>query len=132
MKVRAIYHHKAVCADPWDTLRDAARKMKDEGISCLPILVQGELAGILTERDVVEAVAESKHPCEAHVVDFMTENPVTLALDDDTSDAATEMLARGCRHLPVTEGGRLVGMLSARDLLPLAAAPATESAAARA
>jgi CBS domain-containing protein len=121
MLVRSFYHPTAVSVRPWDTLRDAARRMQAGKFSCLPVIVQDEVAGIITERDLVEAVAASDRPADAHVVDYMTEGAVTVSPDDDNAVAATRMLALGCRHLPVMEDGKLVGIVSARDLLLLAA-----------
>ncbi len=129
MKVRGLYHRNAVCVEPWDTLKEAARLMKEGGFSCLPVVLHGDVVGILTERDLVDAVAGAKRAWQSHVVDFMNEDPVTVSPDDDSAVAATQMLALGCRHLPVMEDGKLVGVVSARDLLLLAASPgAGESA----
>lgn len=121
MRVRSFYHPTAVSVRPWDTLREAAKRMQEGRFSCLPVLVQDDVIGIITERDLVEAVAASDRPAEGHVVDYMTEGAVTVTLDDDNAVAATRMLAIGCRHLPVMEDGKLVGIVSARDLLLLAA-----------
>lgn len=121
MKVRGLYHRNAVCVEPWHTLKDAARVMKEGGFSCLPVILNGDIVGIITERDLVDAVAGAKRAGQAHVVDFMNEDPVTVGPDDDSAVAATRMLALGCRHLPVMEDGKLVGIVSARDLLLLAA-----------
>lgn len=117
MKVRRFFRPSAECVKPWDSLREAAKRMRSGGFSCLPVLVNGEVVGIVTERDMVEAVANTDRTSEAHVVDYMSEGPVTVSLDDDSSVAATRMLAIGCRHLPVMESEKLVGMVSAQDLL---------------
>jgi CBS domain-containing protein len=121
MKVRRFYRPHAICIEPWDTLGEAATRMCESHVSCLPVVLKGEVAGILTERDLVEAVANGDRPAAAHVADYMSEGPVTVSLDDDSSVAATRMLAIGCRHLPVMDGPNLVGMVSAQDLLLLAA-----------
>jgi len=131
MKVRALYHQKAVCVEPWDTLKKAAALMHAGGFSCLPVLVHDEVVGIITERDLVEAIAGASQALEAQVVDYMNEDPVTVGPDDDSAVAATRMLALGCRHLPVMEGGKLIGIVSARDLLVLAAGPAAGESFAR-
>ncbi|HET7421284.1 MAG TPA: CBS domain-containing protein [Candidatus Dormibacteraeota bacterium] len=121
MKVRRVYHPEAACIEGWASLREAARLMHDGGFGCLPVVSGGDLLGIITERDVVEALAENQHLETATVFDYMTEAPKTIRLDDDCTLAATRMLAAGCRHLPVMDGDRVVGMVSARDLIPLAA-----------
>jgi CBS domain-containing protein len=126
MKVRSLFHPYVVCATPWDTLTDAARLMRKGGFSCLPIFAHDELVGIITERDLVDAVANGGQPAKSRVVDYMNEAPVTVGPDDDSAVAATRMLALGCRHLPVVEDGKLIGIVSARDLLLLAAHPTVE------
>ena len=74
------------------------------------------VVGIVTERDLVEAVARGAAPAGALVTDYMgDEGSVSVGLDDSTA-AELKMLAIGCRHLPVVDRERLVGMVSARDL----------------
>jgi CBS domain-containing protein len=124
MKVRRVFTPNAQCIEGWESVREAARRMHDGGFSCLPVISGEDLLGIITERDVVEAIATSDHLQTATVFDYMTEAPRTIHLDDDCSAAAAKMLAIGCRHLPVVDDGRLVGIVSARDLLPLASAGA--------
>jgi signal-transduction protein with cAMP-binding, CBS, and nucleotidyltransferase domain len=121
MKVRRIYHHGAFSIEPWATLRDAAKLMRLGGFSCLPVVSGGELFGIITERDLVEALSGDERPETSTVFSHMTEKPATVALDDECADAVAMMLSLGCRHLPVVQDGRIVGIVSARDLLPLAA-----------
>ena len=120
MKVRRVFHPNVVTIEAWQSLRDAAKLMFTGGFSCLPVVSGDDLLGLITERDVVEALANDDHPQRAKVFDYMTETPKTVSADDDCAAAAAEMLSAGCRHLPVVEGGRLVGVVSARDLLPLA------------
>jgi CBS domain-containing protein len=126
MKVSKVFHPGAVSVEAWQTLRDAARLMKAGGISCLPVMSGDDLVGIITERDLVEALAGSDRPAAAPVFEYMSEEPRTVALDDECSLAVTEMLATGCRHLPVMDHKKLVGVVSARDLLLLAATSTAE------
>jgi CBS domain-containing protein len=90
--------------------------MRRAALSCLPVVDRERIVGILTERDLVEAVAKGVTPANAHVTDYMTDGGASIALDDDSTTAELKMLAIGCRHLPVVDGQRLVGMVSARDL----------------
>lgn len=120
MKVQRIFHKPAVSIEAWESLHEAASRMRDCGFSCLPVVSGEDLVGIITERDVVEAVATGSDLEQATVFDYMTEDPETVSPADDCMVAATRMLAVGCRHLPVMEQSRLVGVVSARDLLPLA------------
>lgn len=122
MKVRTIYHRKVKCIEGWETIREAARRMHEGGFGCLPVVSGEDLLGIITERDLVEAIAGKDDLEVATVFDHMTEAPRTVRPEDDCSVAATTMLAAGCRHLPVMDGGRMVGIVSVRDLLLLAAA----------
>ncbi len=124
MKVRRVFHPNAVCIEPWESIHDAARRMHSGGYGCLAVTSGEDLLGILTEHDVVEAVAKDDHPETATVFEYMTDAPVTVEADEDCAAAAAEMLALGCRHLPVVDHGRLVGIVSSRDLLPLAATAA--------
>lgn len=124
--MRSVYRPKVRYLEGWESLRDAAQQMREGGCDCLPVMCDGALVGIITERDLVEAMAEADEPQAASVFDYMSEKPKTVELDDDCSVAATEMLAIGCRHLPVMQSGALVGMVSSRDLLPLATAGVVE------
>ena len=117
MKVRRFYRPGAVCAAPEDSLRDAARKMRRGAMSCLPVMDGNRIVGIVSERDLVEAVANGVGPAVARVMDYMNDDAPCVGLDDDSADAQLKMLAIGCRHLPVVDGDRLVGMVSARDLV---------------
>jgi CBS domain-containing protein len=76
------------------------------------------LAGILTERDVLKAVAAGAEPESSTVQDFMTPDVVTVGPEWDLIEAAGEMARRRIRHLVVYDGGQLLGILSVRDVLP--------------
>jgi CBS domain-containing protein len=116
MKVSRFFHQDAVYVEQGDTLRSAANLMQKGGFSCLPVLEDSSVIGIIMERDLVQAVAHGARPADAHVAEYMHDAPVTVTLDDDSLVAATKMLAIGCRHLPVLDDGKLVGMVALRDL----------------
>jgi CBS domain-containing protein len=116
MKIARVFHPSSVYASPVESLRDAAAQMRRHALSCLPVMSQGRLVGILTERDVVEAAAKGVRPSVAHVAEYMNDGGVTVGVDDDIAVAGLKMLAIGCRHLPVMDRGRLVGMVSTRDV----------------
>jgi CBS domain-containing protein len=101
---------------PGDPLGEVAQRMVDRDVGAV-IVMEGEaLAGILTERDVLRAVAAGIQD-ETVVSDWMTRDPETIAPDDTTQHAAVLMIHGGFRHLPLVEGDDVVGMLSIRDLM---------------
>ena len=102
--------------DPDAPLAEAARRMASRGVGAVVVLDGDRLTGILTERDVLKAVAGSFKP-EACVRDWMTRHPETIESGDTTDHAAALMIHGGFRHLPVVDAGRTVGILSIRDLM---------------
>jgi CBS domain-containing protein len=105
--------------EPDARLADAARRMAQRGVGAVLVLEGERLAGILTERDLLKAVAAGFTE-EARVSEWMTRQPETVEPDESTDQAASLMIHGGFRHLPVVEGGRLVGILSIRDLMRVA------------
>jgi CBS domain-containing protein len=81
-----------------------------------------ELVGIITERDVMKAVAQQKDVDTTPVSDVMTRDVLTIAPDTTAHEAARHMASRWIRHLPIVEGGRVVGIVSQRDLVGIFAA----------
>jgi CBS domain-containing protein len=106
-----------VAVAPEDTIGEAAQKMVDRGIGSAVVSDYGRLIGILTERDILRAVAARTHSSEARVREWMTAEPITAEPDASPSDAARVMLDNGFRHLPVVDGERAIGMVSIRDLV---------------
>lgn len=102
-----------------ERLSDAARKMSERGVGAVVILETGKLAGILTERDILKAVAAGSTE-GATVADWMTRHPETVDVGESTDHAAALMIHGGFRHLPVVDGGDVKGILSIRDLMRVA------------
>jgi CBS domain-containing protein len=122
MKVRALYRPEVVSADPDEALADAAGRMQYQEIGSVAVMEHGRLIGILTERDLARALADGIDPFETPVRSYMTEEPLlTVTPETDAGKVAATMLEQGVRHLPVLEGGQVIGMVSARDLLSLEA-----------
>ena len=107
---------EVVTVDPADTVGEAAEKMIDARIGAVLVSDFGSVIGILTERDVLRAVAHRTHSSEARVRQWMTREVVTVPPSMDADEAARTMLDRNFRHLPVLDNGRPVGIVSMRDL----------------
>jgi CBS domain-containing protein len=97
---------------------EVAERMVDRNVGAVLVLDDGRLTGILTERDVLRAVARGLRD-DTRVADCMTAHPETIGPDETTEHAVVLMLHGGFRHLPVVEGDSLVGVISIRDLAPL-------------
>lgn len=103
---------------PEDTLGEVAERMTALNMGAAAVKDFGRLIGIITERDLLKAMAERVHTSEARVRQWMTEDPITATSDTDVEDAAETMLAHGFRHLPVLdEGGGVVGLVSLRRVV---------------
>lgn len=101
-----------------DTVFDAAKIMAEKHIAALVVVdAQGNLIGIVTERDMTQRViAAGLDGKSTPVADIMTKNPDTLSPDDSAGDALELMQTRNYRHLPVTEDGKCIAIVSIRDL----------------
>jgi len=97
-------------------LSDAAKRMAERGVGAVVVLADERLAGILTERDILKAVATGFEP-DSRVSDWMTRYPETIESEDTTDHAAALMIHGGFRHLPVVDAGEIKGILSIRDLM---------------
>ena len=95
---------------------DAAKVLHDNRISSVIVLGDGSPAGIVTERDLVNIVAEGADPNAITVGERMTKDLATVESRADIADAARLMAERGIRHLPVVDRGTLSGIISIRDL----------------
>lgn len=117
--VRDLMSHAIVRCDPRHSLVEAAAEMRSHRISALAVLDDGAIIGIITERDLLRAIADGRDPGATHVSQYMTQSPRTIEAAEPGTKAAAIMIKHRVRHLPVTEQGRLIGFLSARDLLAM-------------
>ena len=103
---------------PEDTLGEVAERMTAVNVGAVVVSDHGRLIGILTERDLLKAMAARVHSSEARVRQWMTADPVTAAADMDVEEAARVMLEHGFRHLPVLgESGQVAGVISLRRVV---------------
>ena len=120
MKVEAVLAAKGrevATINPSATLATVAQRLRLEGIGALVVLDEdGKLAGMISERDVVHAFAEHRaEAAEIKVADVMARNLVTCRPEDSLTRVLGLMTRHRVRHLPVLEGGRLVGLISIGD-----------------
>ncbi|MBM3538465.1 MAG: CBS domain-containing protein [Alphaproteobacteria bacterium] len=99
------------------TVRDAAKLMASRRIGAVMIGEGQTLLGIFTERDLMtKVVAVGRDPDKVRLSEVMTGRPDTIKPEETAGDALQRMQRGGYRHLPVVENGRLVGMVSVRDI----------------
>ncbi len=119
--VEKAMHSPVETAGPDDAVTEAAARMKEHRIGCLPITEYGRLIGLITTTDILTAhVHEAMRPSNSNgpsVADAMTRDPLVAHPDDRLLDAAARMQKSGIRHLPVVDGeGEVLGLLSDRDI----------------
>jgi len=116
--VAEIMATELVRVDAATGLVEAAARMDERGVGAALVLDAGRLTGILTERDVLRAVAKGRVEGTT-VADWMTGHPETIEPAETTGTAAALMIHGGFRHLPVVDLGTVVGIVSIRDLMRL-------------
>jgi CBS domain-containing protein len=102
---------------PEETLGEAAEKMTGRGVGAALVMEAGRLVGILTERDLLAAVAARIQTSEAPVREWMTEKPITVPEATSIERAASIMVTNGFRHLPIVDGEQTIGIISLRDVV---------------
>jgi CBS domain-containing protein len=110
---------------PEDTLGEVAERMTLQNVGAVAVKDSGRLIGILTERDLLKAMAARVHSSEARVRQWLTDDPVTISADTHVEEAARVMLEHGFRHLPVLDDdGHVVGIVSLRRVVSAVQTPA--------
>ena len=100
------------------TVLEAARFMMEHNIGALPVLRNGELVGILSERDIMNrVVAVGRTPGTTAISEVMTANPSAVSADESIEECLSMMQEFGFRHLPIVDGKELKGLVSLRDVL---------------
>ena len=124
MTVREVMADVKVRVRPEDSLRGAASALRDArtGLAIVNVTPTG---AVLTERDVLRAIAASADLDATPVRDYMTPDPIAVDPDSALDAACDLMITHGVRHLLVTEGGTLVGVLNMRDVVGVLSGAAT-------
>jgi CBS domain-containing protein len=118
VKVRDLPPGRLLSVDPKTTLADVAREMRMEDSDSVAVMDDGRLVGIITERDLVRAIADGVNPNQATAAIIMTGDPATVGADEEVSVVAMKMMRLGIRHLPVVNHeGKPLGLVSARNLV---------------
>jgi CBS domain-containing protein len=118
VKVRDLPHGRLLSVAPDSTLAEVAKRMRREDCDSVAVMADKKLLGIITERDLVRAIADGVNPQQVRADVFMSADPATVTADEDVSVVAVKMMALGIRHLPVVDAkGAPVGLISARDLV---------------
>ncbi len=118
MKVRDIMMKNVLTAEPDVNLREAAEVMADNHIGCLVVVEGGKLAGIVTDRDVLLAVADSGKKIDKLTVgDVMTHYVITTNPDSPIEKAIQLMIENNVKKIPVVEDGELVGIITMTDVV---------------
>jgi CBS domain-containing protein len=114
--LRDLMTERVVTTTPETSVTEAAAAMVASRVGSVIVMQGSFLAGILTERDVMRAVASAEDLQRSPVSAWMTPDPQSAPPDTRAEDAAQIMLLHGFRHLPVVEGRRVLGVVSLREL----------------
>lgn len=113
-----VKDRKVYSVDVDKTVVEAARFMMEHNIGALPVLRNGELVGMFSERDIMNrVVAVGRMPGQTKVGEVMTANPRSVSVDETVENCLFLMREFGFRHLPIVEGKQLRGLISLRDVL---------------
>lgn len=118
MKVRNVMHQGATWVAPSTPVSEIAKRMRDTDVGAIPVKADGQLVGIVTDRDITcRALADSGDVAKMTAKDVMTKDVVCCSPDDDVNVAVEVMEAKQIRRLPVTDSHKnMIGMLSLGDI----------------
>ena len=119
MLVKEIMSDCVKTVRPIDTSKEAACLMNESAIGCLIVVSgNGKIEGIVTERDILrDVVAEGKDPCSVKIEDIMSKNIVAISPEASLEEAADVMTENKIKKLPVVQDGKLIGIVTATDLV---------------
>ncbi len=116
-QVRDLVHRTPLILDHHATIQQAAQAMKNKTATALLVTENERLAGIVTDRAFCTKVAAMRLDLDLPVERIMTPNPVTIPPNTPASEALLKMARRNIRHLPIVDGDRIIGMVTATDLI---------------
>jgi CBS domain-containing protein len=120
MQVKEILRVKGnrlLTIEPAGRAVDAVRTMSEQNLGSLVVLDQGRMLGMLTFREILQSLAQRSGAIgDVRVGDIMVRDPVTAAPDMEVNDLRRTMLESGARYLPVIQDGKLIGVISFRDV----------------
>jgi CBS domain-containing protein len=114
-KIRDIMTDDIECCSLLDNVYEVAVKMKELNVGAIPIVDQGKIVGMITDRDIVLRCIAEKHPASSKVEDIMSSDLITISADANSKEAVQLMAKHQIRRLPVVEGGKLIGIVSLGD-----------------
>jgi CBS domain-containing protein len=118
VKVSELPPGELLSVDPETTVAEVARRMRKDDSDSVAVMSEGRLVGIITERDLVRAIADGIDPNQVTAEVVMTSDPATVGADEDVAVVAVKMVRLGVRHLPVVnKAGKPIGLVSARNLV---------------
>src|ERR1700739_1974788 len=113
-----VRNQETYCADVKQTVLEVAKAMVERNIGAVPVLQDGAIVGILSERDLMKRiVAEGRDPGKTRVSEIMTREPQTVGPREELETCMLLMSQHGFRHLPICDGKKLIGMVSLRDIM---------------
>lgn len=115
----AVMMNKTIRSIPaGSNLREVAKAMTDLRVGALMVEENGQLIGIISETDLVrKGMAQGRNPQEGRAKDFMSSPIISIDIDRPAAEASDLMSEKGIRHLGVSDSGKIVGLISVRDLL---------------
>ena len=117
MKIRDLKPRDAIGVDASETLRNAAKHLADDDIGVLVVWSARGAVGVFSERDLTRAIADDVGLDDGRVDEYMTESPVAVDLDANLDEAIAKMNEYGMRHVVVSDGSDICGVLSMRDVV---------------
>lgn len=115
--LRDLVRPGMISVPPECTLREAAERLSEEEIGLVVVADQRGMVGVVSERDVITALAGGADPDVVEVDDVMTPEPLCADIDDSLLFAADCMVNSNVRHLPILEGGEPISVISMRDIV---------------